>query len=65
MLSCFSKITNDLISLGESVSNDHKMRKITRSLFKSWEVMAMNLKELNNSKEMNFIAFMGNLKTHD
>ena len=64
MLTCFSEITNGLISLGEPIFNDNKVRKIIRSLPKSCEVIATSLKELNDSKEMNFMAFIGNLKTH-
>ena len=63
MLTPLSKITNDLISLGELIFNDHKMWKIIQTLPKSWEVKATTLKELNDSNEMDFTAFMGNLKT--
>ena len=63
MLTRFSEITNGLISLGELISNDNKVRKIIRSLFKSWEVKVTTLKDLNDSKEMDFSMFMGNLKS--
>ena len=62
MLTCFSKITNGLISLGESIFNDDK---IIQSLFKPWEVKVTTLKELNDSKKIDFTAFRGNLKTHE
>jgi len=63
-LTHFNKITNDLIFLGEPISNDHKVWKIIRLLFKSWEVEVTNLKELYDSKEMDFTPFMSNLKAH-
>jgi len=61
----FSKLTNGLISLGEPISNDHKVQKMIWWLLKSWEVVANTLKELNDSMEMNFTVFMGNLMTHE
>jgi len=64
MLTRFGKIANDLVSLGEPISNDNKVRKIIRLLPKSWEVKVTTLKELNDSKEMDFTTCMGNLKTH-
>ena len=54
-----------LLIIGELVYNDNKVRRIIRSLSKSWEVKVTTLNELNDSKEMNFIAFMGTLKTHE
>lgn len=65
MLTRFNNITNGLISLGEPITNDQKVRKIIQSLPKTWEVKATTLKELNNAKEMNFTVFMGNLETHE
>jgi hypothetical protein len=65
MLTRFNNITNGLISLGEEVTNDQKVRKVIRSLPKAWEVKSTTLKELNDAKEMNFTVFMGNLKTHE
>lgn len=64
MLTRFKKIINGLFSLGKYISNDHKVWKIIWSLSKMWKIKATNLKKLNNSKEMNFTTFMGNLKTH-
>ena len=49
MLTRFNKITNNLISYCESISNDNKLIKIIYSLPKSWEVKATTLKELNDS----------------
>jgi len=64
-LICFTKITNELSSLGDSINNDQKIRKIIRALPKSWEVKATTLKELNDMEEMNFFGFIKNLKTHE
>ena len=65
MLTCFTKIANELSSLGDSIDNDQKMRKIIRVLSKSWEVKATTLKELNDREEMDFSGFIENLKTHE
>ena len=65
MLTRFTNITNILSSLGESINNDQKIRKIIRALPKSWEVKATILKDLNDREEMKFSGFIGNLKTHE
>ena len=65
MLTHFSKITNDLISQCKPIFNGNKVRKIIRSLLKSLDVKATSLKELNVSKEMDFMVFMGNIKTNE
>ena len=36
-----------------------------KALPKSWDVKTTILKEFNDKEEMDFIAFMGNLKTHE
>jgi len=65
MLNRFNTICNGLVSLGEPLDDDHKVRKIIRSLPKSWEVKATTLKELNDANAIKFNVFMGNLKTHE
>jgi len=37
MLTQFTKITNDLSSLGDTIDNDQKIRKVIRALLKAWE----------------------------
>ena len=51
MVTKFTKITNDLASLGDSIDNDQKVRKVIRALLPSWKVKATILKELNDKKE--------------
>ena len=65
MLTRFTKITNGLSSLSDKIDNDQKIRKVIRTLPKSWEVKAITLKELNDREEMDFSGFIGNLKTHE
>ena len=65
VLTHFNNITNGFISLGVTITNDQKVRKIIRSLPKTWEVKSTTLKELNDAKEMNYTVFMGNLKTYE
>jgi len=48
MLTQFTKITNGLSFLGDTIDNDQKIRKVIRALFKAWEVKATTLKELND-----------------
>ena len=63
MFTRFSKITNDLPSLGDFIDNDQKIRKVIRVLPKASEVKATTLKTLNDCEEMDFSGFIGNLKT--
>ena len=65
MLNRFTTITNGFFSLSKLISNDQMVRKIVRALSKSWDVKATTLKELNDKEQMDFTAFMGNLKTHE
>jgi len=65
MLSRFTKITNGLSFLGDSIDNDQKIRKAIRSLPKAWKVKPTTLKELNDRNEMDFSGFIENLKTHE
>jgi len=64
MLTCFTTITNALISLGKPIDNDQKVRKIIRVLSQAWEVKSTTLKELNDKEKIDFTAFMGNSKTY-
>jgi len=52
MITKFIKITNGLTSLGDSIDNDQKVRKVIRALPPSWEVKSKTLKELNYKEEM-------------
>ena len=65
MLTRFTKITNALSSLGDNIDNDQKIRKVIRTLPKSWEVKAITLKELNDREDMDFSGFIDNLKAHE
>ena len=65
MITRFTKITNGLSSLGDTIDNDQKVRKVIRALSPSWEVKATTLKELNYKKKMELISLIGNLKTHE
>ena len=61
----FTKITNDLASLGDATDNDQKVRKVIRALLPLWEVKGTTLKDLNDKEKMEFIGFIGNHKTHE
>jgi len=65
MVTKFTKITNDLASLGNAINNDQKVWKVIRALPPSWEVKATTLKELNDKEEMKHIGLIGNLKIHE
>jgi len=65
MLTQFTKITNGLSSLGDTINNDQKIWKAIRALPKAWEVKATTLKELNDREEMDFSSFIENLKTYE
>ena len=65
MVTRFTKITNDLTSLGDAIDNDQKVRKVICALSPSWKVKATILKELNDKEEMELIGLIGNLKTHE
>jgi len=63
LLTLFTTITNAFISLGKPIDTDQKVRKINRALSQAWEINT--LKEFNDKEEMNFTAFMKNLKTYE
>jgi len=65
MVKRFIKITNGLVSLGDVIDNNQKVRKVIRTLSPSWKVKVTTLNELNNKKEMEFIGLIDNLKTHN
>ena len=46
----FTKITNSHTSLGDTIDNDQKMRKVIRALSPLCEVKATTLKELNDKE---------------
>jgi len=50
----FTKITNGISFLGDTINNDQKIWKVIRALPKAWEVKAMDLS-----------CFIRNLKTHE
>ena len=50
MITRLTKITNSLLSLGDSIDNDQKVRKVIRALLQSWEVKFTTLKELNDKE---------------
>ena len=52
MVTKFTKIINGLVSLGDAIDNDQKVRKVIRALPPSQEVKATTLKELNDKEEM-------------
>jgi len=64
ILTHFTKITNGSSSLGDSIDNNQKVRKVIRAHSKAWEVKVTTLQELNDREEMDFSGFIGNLKTH-
>ena len=58
MLIRFTKVTNELSSLFDSINNDQKIRKVIRALPKNWEVKATTLKELNDREEMTSLSLL-------
>ena len=64
MITRFTKITNGLCSVGDSIDKDQKVRKVICALPQSWEVKSTTLKELNDKEEMNFMRLIGNLMTY-
>ena len=65
MVTRFTKITNDLASLGDAIDNDQKVRKVFHTLPPLWQVKSTTLKELNDKEEMELISLTSNLKTHE
>ena len=65
IITCFTKITNGLSSLGDTIDNDQKIRKVIRALPPSWEVKSTFLKELSVKEKMDFVDPIGNLKAHE
>ena len=65
MIIKFTKITNGLLSLGDKIDNDQKVRKVIRALLTSCKVKTTTLKELNDKEEIEIIRLIENLKTHE
>jgi len=65
MITRFTKITNGLSFLGDTIDNDQRVRKVIWALPPSWEVKSTTLKELNDKEEMEFTSLIGNIKAHE
>ena len=65
MITKFTKIINGHSSLGDTIDNDQKVRKVIRAVSPSSEVRSTTLKELNNKEEIDLIGLIKNLKTHE
>ena len=65
IVTMFTKITNGLASLSDTIDNDQKVKKVIHTLPPLWEVKTTTLKELNDKKEMELISLIGNLKTYE
>ena len=63
MVTLFTKITNGLSFLSDTIDNDQKIHKVIKALPKAWEVKTTTLKELNDREEMNFSGFIENFIT--
>ena len=50
MINHFTNIINDLFSIGDSIDNDQKVRRMIRAFSQSWEVKSKTLKELNDKE---------------
>ena len=64
-LTRFTKIINELSSLGDTINNDQKIRKVIRSPPRAWKVKTITLKELNDREEIDFFGFIRNLKIYE
>ena len=62
MITHFTKITNKFSSLGDSIDNDKKMRRVIRAFPQSREVKLTTLKELNDKEKIDFMRLIENLK---
>nr|XP_025883705.1 uncharacterized protein LOC112940164 [Solanum lycopersicum] len=65
MFTKFSSITNELRSLGESISMNKQVRKVLRILPKSWESKVDSITEAKDLKVLTMDALIGHLKTHE
>jgi len=65
MIIKFTKITNGLASLGDTIYNDQNVKKVIGALPPSWEVKSNTLKELNDKEETELSGLIVNLKTHE
>ena len=65
MLTRFTKITNGLSSLGDTIDNDQKIWRSTIERRWIYLLKATTLKELNDWEEIDFSRFIRNFKTHE
>jgi len=65
LITYFTKITNGRSSLGNSIDNDQKVRRVIQAIPQSWKVKSTTLKELNDKEEMDFMGLIDYLKTYE
>ncbi len=64
MFTRFTDIVNGLKSLGKSYTNSDLVRKILRSLPRSWEAKVTAIQEARNLNKLPLEEFLGSLMTH-
>ncbi|XP_021766287.1 uncharacterized protein LOC110730772 [Chenopodium quinoa] len=67
MLSCFTNIINELVSLGRQIPTDEQVRKVLRSLPQDerWRAKVTALQETKDFTKFNIKQLAGSLMTHE
>jgi len=65
MYTRFTHITNELKSLGKSLTTEELVRKILRFLPHSWEAKVTAIQEAKDMKKISLDELIGNLQTYE
>ncbi|KAH0717264.1 hypothetical protein KY285_013295 [Solanum tuberosum] len=65
MITRFTTIVNELVSLGKIYTTEELVDKVLRTLLKSWEIKVTAIREANDLTTMNLDELVGNLKTYE
>ena len=65
MITRFTNIANELISLGKIYTTEEQVDKVLKTLPRSWEIKVTAIREAKDLTNMTLDELVGNLKTYD
>ena len=65
MVSRFTTVVNELVSLGKTITTEEKLDKLLRTLPSSWDMKVTAIRESKDLEQMTLDELVGNLKTFE
>ena len=65
MITRFTTIVNELVSLGKIYTTEEQVDKVLRTLPRSWEIKVTAIREVKDLTNMTLDELVGNLKTYE